>query len=44
MPSSRTSGRDSAASRSSSSPWYELADFYNKTVELFSRQVAVRAS
>lgn len=22
-------------------PWYELADFYNKTVELFSRQVAV---
>lgn len=22
-------------------PWYELADFYNKTVELFSRQVGV---
>lgn len=22
-------------------PWYELADFYNKTVTLFSRQVAV---
>lgn len=22
-------------------PWYELADFYNKTVELFSRQIAV---
>ncbi len=22
-------------------PWYELADFYNKTVELFSRQVDV---
>ena len=22
-------------------PWYELADFYNKTVELFSKQVSV---
>jgi putative ABC transport system permease protein len=22
-------------------PWYELADFYNKTVELFSRQIGV---
>lgn len=22
-------------------PWYDLADFYNKTVELFSKQVAV---
>ncbi len=22
-------------------PWYELADFYNKTVELFSKQVNV---
>ena len=30
-----------AADRLQPVPWYELADFYNKTVTLFSRQVGV---